>query len=264
MHYALVQKELVPLDVECVKKAYRAWPSLTEWDAQQAVRDAFGIILKGLEAEPAALLQDAFAHEGIATEVVSQTALPVIPPPRVIKQMEFLPTHVTLVDPLQRHVELPWDEILLLAAGNVRLHEVRRIKNTLEEPATHGAGISQDLGQTTRTKDEQRFHLLLDLVLMGAAARYTISADDFAFDCLGSEMTSDISENYRRLLREIERQAPYVSLNRGAFQLCKESDEFFVYPGKMAFIDEMTWMLWRIACARAETAPPEGDRPIAP
>ncbi|HXG49232.1 MAG TPA: hypothetical protein VNO52_16530 [Methylomirabilota bacterium] len=254
MAYALLQQELLPPEVEQLKRAFSVWPALTEIDAHTVARDAFGILLKGLELEQANLLQASLRKEAIETVVIKESDLPAIPAARVIKQVEFLPTHLTMFDPIRRKIELPWTDILLIGAGNVRLQEMRRIKTSHGEPQVRAVGVVQDNPGVSRPKEEARFHYVLEIFTADAAARYSLTADDFDFDCLGARVSANLEDNFATLVGAIEEYAPHASLNQGAYLICKESRPPFKYPSKAAFWEELTWMLWRIAEANKAEA----------
>jgi len=47
-------------------------------------------------------------------------------------------------------------------------------------------------------------------------------------------------------MKDLERNAPDASLNRGAFFACQTPPRLFTYPSKPAFNEKLIWMLWRI------------------
>jgi len=254
MAYVLLQKELLPPSVEQLKRAFSVWPALTEIDAQSAARDAFGILLKGLEPEQASLLQEALFKESVETKVVKESDLPAVPAAKVIKQIEFMPTHLSMYDPMKRHIELPWNDLVLLAAGKVRMPEARRIKTSHGLPQVPEVTPTPDSLSAAKAKDEAHYHLMLEMMLVDGITRYSIMADEFDFDCLGAEVTANREDNFVLVVRELEQYAPYASLNQGAYLICKELQPPFKYPSKAAVWEELTWMLWRIAEARKAEA----------
>ena len=248
-----MQKELVAPAVDQLKRACRALPSLTAIDAQTMFNDAYGILIKGLEVVDASALQDALQTEGVETIVVEESELPVIPPAKLVRQVDLHPTHLVMYDPMKRAFTLPWREIMFIAAGNVRLQEFRRVK-THDDPQFYGSGISYDTIRESKSKEEAHFHLLLEIVLSGGVSRYSITADDFEFTHLGGRLTDNVPVNFALLLQDLVQFAPHAGLNRGAFQLSRNAEELFAYPSKAAFFEEMVWMMWRIA----ETNRPAG------
>ncbi|MBI3881911.1 MAG: hypothetical protein HY301_17850 [Verrucomicrobia bacterium] len=78
--YAVVQTTLELPDVEQLKRAFTGLKNLTPADAHILGRDAFGVLVKNLEAEDATRLQGALRAQGIETELVPMDVLPAMPP----------------------------------------------------------------------------------------------------------------------------------------------------------------------------------------
>jgi len=246
MAYAIVQKELVVPELEQLKRAFRVSPRLTNLDAQTVANDAYGILLRDLPVDEASALREALLKEGVATELVEEAKLPAIPPAKIARQAEFLPTHLTLYDSLKRASEILWSDIILIASGYVRVREVRKQRTVLDEPSLVGAGVAVDLAASAESHEEQHYHLLLDIFLNAGNSRYSITADGFAFDHLGARLSDDLAVNFVFLIQDLVAQAPQAGLNRGAFKASQRPPELFPYPSKAAFHEEITWMLWRI------------------
>ena len=217
--YAIVQKEMLLPDVEQLKRAFSISPLLTAIDAQTAVNDAYGILLRGQQLDQAMALQEALRLENVDTELVEESKLPVIPPAHVVHQMEFQPTHLTLIDPMKRAAQVPWEDLMFIAVGDVR-------------------------GPTTR--DEEPHHLLLDLFLKDGK-RYSANGDDFVFDRVGSRTSEDPCMNFLFLVQDLSEEAPNAGLNQGGVKACQRPPQLFLYPTKSAYNEEMIWMLWRIS-----------------
>lgn len=239
MAYAIMQKELAAPPLEQLADAFRVLPTLTALDAQTVVNDAFGILLRGLDLESASALQDALLKKGLETDVVEEAELPALPPARMVKQMEFLPAHLLMYDPMGRSFNLPSRDIMLIAAGNVRLPEYKRAHGPAE-----AARQSQDFLTEGRSRDSAQFHLMLEVVLSGGVSRYSLIADEFVFNHLGGRLTNDTAQNFSLLVRDLAEFAPHAGLNRGAFLICENAKEIFPYPSKPAFFEELTWFLW--------------------
>lgn len=245
MAYAIMQKELVAPEVQQLAKAFQSVPAFRALDAQTAANDAFGILMRGLDVETAAALQDALNKHGIETEVIDEVQLPKIPPAKVMKQVDFLPAQLSMYDPMGRTFSVPWRDVLLVAAGNVRLPEYRKAHGPAE--AAHNKELLHD----GKHRDGAQYHLMLELVLAGAVSRYSMIADEFVFDNLGGRITNDLAQNFTALVRDLAEYAPHAGLNRGAFLICENQKEIFTYPNKAAFFEELTWFLWRTAQAAA-------------
>ena len=236
MPFAIMQKELLAPSVEHLARAFRSLPNMTALDAQTAAGDAFGILWRGLDVEGASAMQDALMKQGIEVEVVEESDLPVLPPSKVIKQIEFLPAQLSMYDPMGRIFNLPWSDLMLIAAGNVHLRDYRGKGHSPAEAARNNDGA----------RNHDKLHLMLELVLTGGVARYSMIADEFVFNHLGSRLTKETARNFEMVVRELAENAGHAGLNRGAFLICQNEKEIFTYPGKAAFFEEISWFLWRI------------------
>jgi hypothetical protein len=137
---------------------------------------------------------------------------------------------------------------MLIAAGNVRLRDYRGRHSPAE--ATHNNEAARGAHGVTRPTGDDRLHLMLELVLAGGVARYSMIADEFVFNHLGARLTKETERNFELVVRELSEYAPHAGLNRGAFLICQGEKEIFTYPGKASFFEEITWFLWRIAGTR--------------
>jgi hypothetical protein len=185
--------------------------------------------------------------EQVKTVLVEEDKLPLLPQAHVMRQVEFSPGHLTIFDPMRRTTEIPWKDIMFVAAGYVHMRERRKQRSALEEAVTHPAGFAQDLLSGVSEREEESYRLLLDVYLQGGLSRFSMVADEFVFEHLGSRMTEDLSMNFVLLAQELAQGAPHAGLNRGAFMACQNPPELFPYPSKSAFNEEMIWMLWRIS-----------------
>ncbi|HUR46822.1 MAG TPA: hypothetical protein VMZ27_13170 [Candidatus Saccharimonadales bacterium] len=245
MGYAVLQKELIAPDLEALKRGCRVLPTLRDIDAQNMFQDAYGILIKGLDALDANALQEGLQAEGVATQVVEESELPIIPPAKVIRQIEFLPPHLNMYDPMGRVFALPWQDIMMLAAGNVKVPEFKRGKPAHEEQQFHG--MSHDTLTDTRIREEHRPQLMLEIFLVGGISRYSVTGETFEFGYLGERLTADLQTNFALLLKDLAEFAPHAGMNRGAYMATQEQGEVLKYPSKHAFYEELVWMLWRIS-----------------
>ena len=247
MSYAILQRELVVPDVESLKRAFSVSPILRDIDAQNAAHDAYGILLRGLDAENADALQASLQAEGVEIELVKETALPAIPVGRVTKRVSFGPGHLLAFDAMDRPTEVSWGDVNFIAAGYVRTDEVIKHRSAKEEAQLRAAAQTPiDEAGLLGPGDEERYHMLLEIFLRDGRTRYSISADEFLFDCLGEKLTDDLALNFVALVQMVIAEAPHAGLNRGAFKASQEPPELFPYPSRGAFNEELTWMLWRI------------------
>jgi len=251
MSFAIVQKDLVVPDVEQLKRAFSVSPYLRDIDAQNAANDAHGILLRGVESKQADALQAALQAEGVETELVRESALPPIPTAKVARRMEFTSAHLVVFDTMDRSSEISWDQIMFIAAGYVRMGKAQKHRGAVEEAqARHFAGPLNSKGGI-KTGEEAQYHMLLDIFLSGGSVRYSMAADEFLYDCLGSRASNDLAMDFVLLVQELSTNAPNAGLNRGGCKACEDPPELLPYPSKAAFNEEITWMLWRIAKLRA-------------
>lgn len=246
MPLTLMQRDLEEPDVEKLARAFCVLPELTSLDAQTAANDAYGILWRGLDSDKAGRLQTALREQGIETEAVDEADLPVLSPGRIVRRIELLDDALNVHDPMGRVTPLALDQVLLIAAGNVRVREHKKVRSTHEEPASHAAGVTYDVLSEGRTRETEVEHLMLELFLAGGLARFSFAMDEFVFDYLGERLSDDRSINFMFLIQDLERGAPHASLNRGAFFACQKPPHLFSYPSKPAFNEELVWMLWRI------------------
>ena len=214
MTYAIVQKELVVPELERLKRAFSVSPDLTGLDAQTAANDAYGILLRGVQPGQATALREALLAELIETEMVEETKLPVIPPAKIARQAEFQPGHLTLYDSMRHPSEISWADIMFIAAGYVRMREVRRHRTAPEEPSLHGAGVAVDMASSSQSREEERHHLLVDILLTSGTGRFSIDAGEFSFDHLGARLSDDLAVNFVFLVQDLAAMAPHAGLDR--------------------------------------------------
>jgi len=247
MPYAILQTDLTPSSLDQLKRAFRTVKFLTEVDAYTLGSDAFGIIVKNLEADRAAALQSALRAEGVETEIADQRALPEMPATKFVSRLDCLPDGLLIYDPLGRSFRLEWGHILMIAAGSVRLTEFAWVEKIRYETRYDWQGHPRvEQVRDVSTKEEQNFHLVLEIILTRAVGRYSVTADRFNFACLGERQTNSLPENFALLVRDLIRFAPQAALNRGALHLRENSWELFTYPSKNAFFEEIIWLLWRM------------------
>ena len=249
MPYAILQTDLTPPSLDQLKRAFRTVKFLTEVDAHTLGNDAFGILVKNLDADRAAALQSALRAEGVETEIADQRALPEMPATKFVARLDCLPDGLLIYDPLGRSFRLEWGHLLMIAAGNVRLTDFARVEKTRYETRYDWGHPSVEQVTDVSTKEEQNQHLVLELILTRAVARYSVTADKFNFAYLGPRRTKNLPENFALLVRDLIQFAPQAALNRGAFHLRENTGAPFTYPSKNAFFEEIIWLLRRMQLA---------------
>lgn len=246
-----MQTSLEPPSLEQLKLAFSKVPGLTAMDALTLGRNAYGILVKSFEPDRAQALQSALAAQGIETELVGDASLPALPQLRMVHKLDSTPDALMVCDPLGRSFPLPWKNVMMIAAGKVRLTEFKDIE--VPRPAAnqyrrYGDGAPQVVYER-QTREEHNDRWLLEVVITGAALRYSIVADrpgSFLFQYLGDRRTDDLAINFKLVVQDLTGNAPNAAINRGAYYLRENSAQPFYYPSKTTFYNEMIWLLWKM------------------
>lgn len=259
VRYAVLQQSLEMPPVEGLRVAFRSVRGLTPADAQGMANDAFGILVKNLDAEQAAQLQNALRAQGIGSEVVAETALPKLPSTKFVRRLDLGEDVLVIYDAIGRHVPVEWRHIALIAVGSVATTEFTRQEivttpSAVMLPRRRSGlfrGIAPEESSATRevrTRERLTERLMVELVLSRAVARFSIEVEEAApqlFRCLGEERTQSLPENLSRFVRRLVARAPQAMQNRGTYSLRQEPATLFSYPSKNAFYEEITWLLWK-------------------
>ena len=245
MAYAILQKELHPPEPACLQRAFASLPHLTRHDALTAGRDAHGVLMRGLEAAQAEAVVEALQREEVHAEIVAESYLPSLPTAIVIRALQWQGPVLVLEDPMRRSYRLSAGDLDLIATGLVRVHEFRRERNPHEEPALRAPGVSRDTTIGMRAREMTREALMLKLLAFGGTRCFSILAEELDFGFLGTERTASTATNLALLVGRLKDFAPEAGLNRGAWHLARAADDWIRYPSRNAFLDELTWILWR-------------------
>ncbi len=244
MRYAVLQTDLNPPAIDQLRRAFKSVPELTAGDAFILGNDAFGILVKDLSEEQAGALQGALRIEGIESEIVDHTLLPLLPQTHIVRRMECSPEHLLIFDPLGRAFPLEWQHVMCIATGAVRLSEFVQRQHQVQ-PVTRRRA-PEEPAYETRTHEERRFHLLGEIIITGAALRYSFTADKFNFAGLGDRNMENTVANFSLFVRDLIQFSPRAVLNRGAEALRANATGILSYPSKNAFYEEIVWMLWQM------------------
>jgi hypothetical protein len=246
--------EIPPVDG--LRRAFESVRLLTAADAPTLARDAFGILVRNLPAEDAAVLHRALAAEGIATDLVPEKLVPRLPPTKYVRQLDFGEDCLVIRDPLGRPVPIEYRHLRILAAGEVEITQFQRpgapASGSVPRYFTTSA-LRLELEELSRNLDTParevrvRKHLL-ELIVGQGAARFSIEADaesHLLFQVLGDRRTRDFLQDLSLFVRELCRFAPSLILNRGAYSLRAEPPAPLFYPTRNAFDEELIWIQWQ-------------------
>jgi len=254
MAYAVLQRHPDPPAVEQLVRAFRALPELTDTDAVQACRDAYGILVRGRSLESARILQQALSKEGVETAVVDQARLPRPPHPKPLRRADLSEAGVAAYDLYGRQHLIAWERITILAAGTLEVTEThRRLRREVQyrgwvapHPAAVGGVYRTSVWKVEKSRD-QRTDLRLDVLFDGAPRRYRINGRRFNYEGLGARRGPRAAGNYVLLVGEFLERAPGAWLNIGAAALRDGSGTTYAYPSPETFEEEVTWLCWQVA-----------------
>lgn len=250
MPYAIIQIDLTPPPpVEALRQAFAEAKTIRPADAPVLARESYGILAEHLPAPEALTISGLLKELGVATEVVNQADIPVLPPPVHTGRVDCLAEGLAVYDALGRQTLINWPEVMVVAAGRVGLidlvqQEAKYFPQDQAAAFALGMGVSGYSRQrrNSRYKETPRGHLLLDLILQGSR-RYRADASRLNYGYLGPRQKSTAAENFKLLVGDLARLARSASLNRGAEAICMD----FAYPTRQAFERETIWRLWKRA-----------------
>ncbi len=218
-------------------------------DAFTIAKDAFGFLLNRGTREEAFSLQAALRGEGYETEVIAEADLVQLPASKFTNRIDCTPEALMVYDPIGRPFGVPWEHILLVAAGMVMHTEIKRVEREIEAaPDPDGYGGYQPMPRIEYTsKEERTLRFMLDIVLTRAVLRYTLNVDSrIAFLYLGARASMDFGTNATLVMQDIARFAPQAALNRGAYYFREGAGGSLSYPSRGAFQEETSWLLWQM------------------
>ncbi len=279
MPYLLLLRSLTPPEIAPVQRAFQSTGIFHTLDAVSFVKNAFGVLAKGLEAEPAQQLQRALATEGVEADIVADSEWPVLPPAKRIVQASCWAEGFEPLDPLGRPLHVPWDQVVAVSAGLVLREETgtrevvpfkplsNEARTLLDGAATiwdlMDADIESVLIEAVLPSDkdpepsnpmepillprvEQNWRWCAEITLAGGV-RLVWQAHEFQFASLSDRLSNDPAVNFSTFLRDLLSAVPNALLNRGALAVRENQAETGPrYPTQKAFDQETQWLLWRL------------------
>lgn len=214
MTYALLQKTMDAPPVDALRRAFRQSSALSSADAMAVADDAFGILARDIPEDEVQNLAARLMAEGIDTEVVAENQLPRLPEARFFLSPQITDNTLDLFDALQCTAQIPWGALRLIAVG----HDRREVR--------------------------------IELIGGDAVLRYFTTIDRLHFTSAPEVANRSSAARFVHLVRKLHEHAPNAWLNRGAAALIQEAvpdriEELVAYPRASAFIEEMTWLLWK-------------------
>jgi hypothetical protein len=246
MNYSVVQNIITKPTPEDLAEAFRVLPDLIDIDAVSLSNDAYGIIADGLTQEQSVCLANALNARGVSTQSVANTKFPVLTPAKQVRQLTCNPDMILIHDALGRTTPIPWDQVVLVAAGFVTEPKFRRIEKQRVVMRRSGmdGGVYPIFLTDVAKKEELLSKLVLELYLRTGPVRICIYGDEFQYNYLGERLQLRYMDNFALLVQDITALAQNAILNRGAESLMDNSTVTFHYPTRHAFDEETVWLLW--------------------
>ena len=246
MSFAVLQTTLEIPPVESLKRAFRHTKFLTPLDAFAIARDGFGVLVHRLSLENASALQGALRTEGIETEIVAETDLVPLPAAKFTNRLDCTPGSLVIYDPLGRDFNVEWQHILLVAAGNVLITEMKRVE---KQTPPRNVDEYHDEPPTIEyvTKEQRVEKIMLEIFLSRAVLRYCLNIDSrIPFRYLEGRAGQNLAANISLVLQDMAQFGSHIAFNRGAFYFREKKPDAFSYPSKNSFYEETSWLLWQM------------------
>lgn len=248
--FAVLQKESTGPTADQLKRAFKSFSNLTEADAVRLASQNRGILLRQLPRGAALALQKAFQAEGVSVVVVSEDDLPRLPEGKAIHRLEISPEALVVYDLLGRPKPVPWADLALVAAGQVRHFEMGQTrKESVVMRLNPITGLRPKTVTEIAHKVEADSQRVLEILLSDALTRYQIDAARFPFKYLIDRPELSIADRFAWLVREICQRATRAIFNSGACRLRDGLEAAPEYSTRQAMADEMIWLLWHHAPA---------------
>jgi hypothetical protein len=243
-HVVLQQSPAAPA-AEALAAALKLVKRFTEADAVRMARGAHGILARDLSREEALLVRAALEQGGVPAACLPARQLPILPQARYVKRMELQPAALVVYDPLGRGVPVPWLQVAVISAGAVR--HFGTTQTVTEEWVRHYSpltGSGYRLETDVRHKVEENTRLFMEILLVGAAMRFEVEAENFLFKFVVDRPDLGVREKLAALVALLAQHAPHAGLNHGAAALRANPSAAPVYSSRQALSDETVWLLW--------------------
>ena len=248
MPYALLQLSLdQTIDREELEEASVVAPSVARADCALLQRELFGVVVASLEHQEALALQAALRDRSFPTEIVEQSALPVLPSPKRGHALKLIEAGVVLVDMYGREQFYPKEQFMFAAAGHV-LHLKNRPYQRLEWVAQYlpRGGIHQAVQRVTdhRLEDVPEFRLEFFFAVEPPRLQW-ILVPDAVLNVNGVNLRFRDRHQLDSFLLTLRDLLPSDRVNLRIKKSGAEEDS--AYPSVRAFEEEIVWSFFQLA-----------------
>ena len=253
--YAVLQTSLdQPITREVLEAAVMSTQTLSKPDCARLQRELFGFVAEKLSQEDALGLQAALRARNFPTDVVDESELPVLPPPKHGYAINVLETGIALID-MYEHQEFYAKEQIVFAAGGHVLHLKEVPYKNMEWVITPGArgSVHRNVEMVTEHRLDNVPEFRLELFSLAGAARLQwVLTQDAVLHMNGTNLKLRDRDKLDDALAMLGGLLPPEQTNLGIKKA--GSNEQFVYPSVHAFEEEIIWSLYRMANGAEGTA----------
>jgi hypothetical protein len=246
--YAVLQTSLdQPITREALEAAVMATQTLAKPDCVRLQRELFGFVAEKLSQDDALGLQAALRARNFSTEVVDESELPVLPPPKHGKAIKLLETGVTLID-MYEHEEFYAKEQIVFAAGGRVLHLKDVPYQNMEWVITTGprGSVHRGVEMVTEHRLDNVPEFRLELFCLAETTRLQwVVTKDALLRVNGAILKLRDHDQLDGALATLGSLLPPDRVNLGIKKAA--AGENFLYPSVHAFEEEIIWSLYRMA-----------------
>jgi hypothetical protein len=241
--YAVLQNSLEQcIDRGTLEEAVMATEELSPPDCARLVRELFGIVATNLSEADALALQSALQARQISTEVVEESALPVLPLPRHVRALNLRDKGIELIDLYNQMTSWEWPHIVFAAGGGM-LH-LREVQKQRLAPVGGGRdGIRAVIVTRHQSEKFPEFRLELFLPADSPRAQWVLTRDS-VLTVNDTHIRLRDEDQLASLLAALGNALAPEQINFGIKRVM--ANEPFTYPSVHAFEEEIIWSLYRM------------------
>ena len=199
-------------------------------------------------------LKQTFEKEGIATFILPANNLIKLPSPKVLRKAVPEPQGLTFQHEGKNGL-LPWDQIVLLCAGQIG--ETEKVKENLPRdgkakkwlmrtgisPITAVAVTYERSKKRQVTKERTTQSFYLDMITRDASKSVRMIGESFNYTYLGDRMQHNVLFNFKNLVKDVAGFLPDIRRNRGLRAMETEPTmRNVVYESAKDFETEKLWL----------------------
>ena len=252
--YFIVLKNPESFDLQRLADTLASSLSMLRVDAIMHLKNYWGLLHKTDEMGKAQELQERLMKEGVETFVLHSAKIKQLPEVKVLKKAS-LEQHGLVFEGDEQEKSLPWDNFVLLGAGQVI--EIEDVKKTAvgdghyaRHLATTGVSFVTAVRiSANRLKGKEVVErktgttYVLDLIAREDSESIRIIGNSFNYSCLGDKMEYNMPLNFKNLYQVISMLLPNIIRNQGARAIDNDDMAKMKYSGESNYDHEMLWLM---------------------